>query len=163
MKKEIIYLVLFIVSFLLFVFGFWHIYRPIEEPQQIVIDHYITDIQFDTIYLSHYDTLEYFYKDTIWENGEIEIIEDTMYIPVPISIHEFDTTIFQGDTIHTKIKGILRGFTPSLEELSIHTEITPRTPSYTSSRWSVGMQLGYGITPKGFHPYLGLGVGYRIF
>lgn len=162
MKNDLIDFILLLVSLLLIGYGLYHL-KPNEEPQPIVIDHYIDRVKTDTVWLDHYDTLTYYHKDTVWENGEIVIVEDTIEVPVPISNHQFDTTIYQGDTIETHIKGILRGFNPSLEQLSIHTEITPRTPCLTPSRWSVGVQLGYGITPRGFQPYLGLGVGYNIF
>ena len=30
------------------------------------------------------------------------------------------------------------------------------------SRWSVGMQGGVGMTPKGLQPYIGIGIGYLL-
>lgn len=31
-----------------------------------------------------------------------------------------------------------------------------------ASRFHVGLQAGYGLTPAGFQPYIGLGIGFRI-
>ena len=31
------------------------------------------------------------------------------------------------------------------------------------NRWGVGAQAGYGITPAGFQPYLGVGVSFNLF
>lgn len=162
MKEEIVDFILLLISLVLVAFGLYHL-KHIEEPQQIVVDHYIDKVKTDTIWLDHFDTLEYFNIDTIYENGEIVLIEDTIQVPVPITAEHFDTTIYQGDTIQTQINGVLSGFNTSLEQLSIRTEITPRTPCLTPSRWSIGVQFGYGITPKGFQPYIGVGVGYRLF
>lgn len=30
------------------------------------------------------------------------------------------------------------------------------------SRWGIGIQAGYGMTPKGLQPYLGFGVSFRL-
>ncbi len=58
------------------------------------------------------------------------------------------------------------GYQPRLD--SIHTyrrtatitrEIVRHEPR---SRWSLGAQAGYGLTPRGFQPYIGLGVSFRI-
>ena len=32
-----------------------------------------------------------------------------------------------------------------------------------ASRFHVGLQAGYGLTPAGFQPYIGLGVGFRVW
>lgn len=161
MKEDLIDLVLFIISLALLAFALYHIELP-KEPEPVIINHYIDNVVFDTIWLDRYDTLEYYNVDTIYEGGELVIIEDTIQVPIPITAEHFDTTIYQGDTVRTQINGILSGFNPSLEQLSIHTEITPRTTYLTPSRWSIGMQLGYGVTPKGFQPYIGVGVDYRV-
>lgn len=161
MKEEIFDIILLFIGLALIAFGLYHI-KPNEEPQQIVVDHYIDRIKTDTVWIDHYDTLIYYHQDTVWENGEIVIVEDTVEVPVPISNHLFDTILCQGDTIKTEIKGFLSGYKPSLEQLSVHTEIMQQRPNFKPSRWSIGVQLGYGLTPKGFQPYLGLGIGYKI-
>jgi len=32
-----------------------------------------------------------------------------------------------------------------------------------TSRFSIGLQAGYGLTPAGFQPYIGLGMGFRVW
>lgn len=57
------------------------------------------------------------------------------------------------------------GFMPSLDSLHLY----PRTRIITvrerekPPRWSVGVGAGYGITPKGMLPFLGVSVQYRLF
>lgn len=56
------------------------------------------------------------------------------------------------------------GFRPSLDSLVM----VRRTREYAlprptaQKRWSIGIQAGYGITPRGLQPYIGLGVSFRI-
>ena len=50
-------------------------------------------------------------------------------------------------------------------------EVYPRTlivrqrapPAAKPRRWSMGVQAGYGLTPKGLQPYVGVGVSIRLF
>ena len=47
-------------------------------------------------------------------------------------------------------------------------EVFPRTVVVTrravvGRRWSVGVQGGLGVTPRGVLPYVGVGVGWRLF
>ena len=63
------------------------------------------------------------------------------------------------------------GVMPSLDSLNIfkRTETVTITETITrrekASRWSVGLQggYGYGIKSKQFEPFVGVGVSYRIF
>lgn len=57
------------------------------------------------------------------------------------------------------------GFRPSLDSLVISRSIReyklPRPAG--KKRWNVGIQAGYGVTPRGFQPYIGIGVSFSIF
>lgn len=161
MKNELIDIILLFIGLTLIAFGLYHI-KSNEEPQPIVIDHYIDKVKTDTVWLERYDTIEYFNVDTIYEGGEIVIVEDTIQVPVPITKEHFDTILCQGDSVKTEINGFLSGYKPSLQQLSVHTEIMQQRSSFKPSHWSIGVQLGYGLTPKGFQPYLGLGIGYKL-
>ena len=59
------------------------------------------------------------------------------------------------------------GFHPSLDSIHIypqHEVITiTNTIRQKPKRWSVGLNAGYGITPKGFQPYVGIGVNCSLF
>lgn len=163
MKEEIIDLVLFIVSLLLIGYGLYHLNRPIEEPQQIVIDHYIDIVKTDTVWLDRYDTLTYYHQDTVWENGEIVIVEDTVEVPVPISKSIYSDTL-KTDTTKFSYRMLVEGYNVAIDSLSYHFEYNPSTiQKKTQQRWFFGLQLGYGITQKGFQPYFGVGINYRLF
>lgn len=53
------------------------------------------------------------------------------------------------------------GYQPKLDSIHIYrpaiTITTTKRPKFT-----YGIQAGYGITPKGFQPYLGVGIGYTF-
>lgn len=53
------------------------------------------------------------------------------------------------------------GYKPKLDSIHIYrptiTITTTKRPKFT-----YGIQAGYGITPKGFQPYLGVGIGYTF-
>ena len=59
------------------------------------------------------------------------------------------------------------GYRPQLDSIEVYprTLIVRQTalPAAKPRRWSVGVQGGYGLTPKGLQPYVGVGVGFRIF
>lgn len=162
MKEEIIDLVLFIVSFLLFAFGLYHLNRPIEEPQQIVIDHYIDRVKTDTIWLDRYDTLTYYQCDTIYENDEIVLVADTIQVPVPISKSIFSDTL-KTDTTKFSYRMLVEGYNVAIDSLSYHFEYNPSTTQKkTQQRWFFGLAVGVTYY-EGVKPCIGLGVGYRLF
>ena len=62
-------------------------------------------------------------------------------------------------------KAYVSGYRPRLDSLIFterHYETTKAIPQ-KSSRWSIGLQAGYGITPRGFQPFIGIGVSFRIY
>lgn len=62
------------------------------------------------------------------------------------------------------------GYRPCLDSIKVFSTthyvtktITERLEPPNKRRVSVGMHVGYGLTPKGILPYLGLGVGYNFW
>lgn len=57
------------------------------------------------------------------------------------------------------------GFRPSLDSLVMTRRIREYTlpRSAGTKRWNVGIQAGYGVTPRGFQPYIGIGISFSIF
>lgn len=57
------------------------------------------------------------------------------------------------------------GYNPSLDSIHVyprHEVVTiTNTVRRKPKRWSVGLSAGYGMTPKGFQPYVGAGVTWR--
>lgn len=161
MKNELIDLVLFIVSLLLISYALY-LLKPNEEPQPVIVDHYIDNVIFDTVWLDHYDTLTYYHRDTVYENGEIEIITDTIQVPVPISKSIYSDTL-KTDTTKFSYRMLLEGYNVAIDSLSYHFEYNPSTIQKKSQqRWFFGLAVGVTYY-EGVKPCIGLGVGYKLF
>lgn len=125
------------------------------EPERIVVDHYLTDVKFDTIYNVSHDTIK---LPVIYYNDLTDTITDSIFIELPINEYVFDTTLRQGDTIKTQLSGVIRGFDVSVERLTATTEITRYVAKKEPSRWCYAIGFGYGTGGWGVFT----GIGYRI-
>lgn len=89
--------------------------------------------------------------DSVW-------VHDTLFVSLPLTQKRYT------DSLYT---AWVSGYHPSLDSIYIHrptiyiktTEASPKR----EKRWYFGLQGGVGMTPKGVQPYVGVGVGYRIF
>lgn len=158
MKEKLTDILLFILSITAIIWGAYTLGKGNKEVEYIERyrphDIYLTDIIYDTIYLTRYDTLEYYNYDTIWEAGEIVLVTDTLQVPVPISTSTFDTTVIT-DEIKTQITGQISGFHTSLDLLTINTEITRQEPR-KQLKLAPAIGLGYGTGGFGFFVGIGL-------
>lgn len=98
---------------------------------------------------------------------------DTLYLPP-------EETGIEQDSVKTVIPiervvyddfryyAVISGWHPTLDTLKIYEQIktvykTEEVKVYVEpSRWSVGVQAGYGASPKGLFPYIGVGVQYAL-
>lgn len=82
--------------------------------------------------------------------------QDSADVVVPITQNVYEDSTY---------RAVVSGYNVSLEEMTVfprHEIVTIRQNSKTR-RWSVGIQVGYGITPSGFQPYVGVGVTCNLF
>lgn len=87
------------------------------------------------------------YIDSV--NTISEVVFDTVMVRLPI-----ESKHYEGENYEAWVSG----YEPSLDSISIyHHTIMPKP-----KRWSIGVQGGLGITPKGIQPYLGIGVNFRL-
>lgn len=58
------------------------------------------------------------------------------------------------------------GFRPALDSIHFHPRREVVTVTQTlrgkPKRWGVGIHAGYGMTPRGLQPYIGVGLNYNI-
>lgn len=58
------------------------------------------------------------------------------------------------------------GFRPALDSIHVHPRREVVTVTQTlrgkPKRWGVGVHAGYGVTPHGLQPYIGVGLNYNI-
>lgn len=124
-------------------------------------------VKVDTLYVR--DTLRVkepvFYETRITDTmvvtvTEFEVVHDTAWVQLPREEVEYRDSSY---------RAVVSGFRPRLEELDIYQKekiVTIQTEKVVTvperRRWGVGVQAGYGITPAGFQPYLGVGVSYNL-
>lgn len=123
-------------------------------------------------------------KETVIEQQIVRdttIIRDTVKIPIPkqiiTEVVEYDTIYVEKPTLAipipieektysgTDYKAVVRGYKPRLMSLDIYRTDTLFTINtinkvIKTKRWNltVGAQVGYGYTPRGQLPYVGVGV-----
>lgn len=79
-------------------------------------------------------------------------VRDTLFVEIPIA-----QKIYRSDDFEAYISG----FRPNLDSLFIYPKTVPKTA--VMRRWTVGLSGGYGMTPAGFQPYVGIGFTYRMW
>lgn len=55
-------------------------------------------------------------------------------------------------------RAYVSGFRPALDSLVFERSVTTVTPASKQPRFTLGLQAGYGLTPRGLQPYIGLGL-----
>lgn len=91
--------------------------------------------------------------------GEVSIVkmsEDSLAVAIPISQSLYETDDY---------RAYVSGYNAKLDSIFIMSKITTvriRDP-VKPKRISIGLQAGYGMTPKGFQPYVGIGVSVNLF
>lgn len=87
------------------------------------------------------------YVDSI--NTISEVVFDTIRVRLPI-----ESKHYEGESYEAWVSG----YEPSLDSINVYNHTIVPKPK----RWSIGLQGGVGITPKGIQPYIGVGVSYRL-
>lgn len=60
-------------------------------------------------------------------------------------------------------RAYVSGYRPQLDSIEVYPRTVTRSVQQPVRRWSMGVQAGVGITPRGVLPYAGVGVTYRLF
>ena len=55
------------------------------------------------------------------------------------------------------------GYRARLDSIAVYRQTQTVTVRQKPRRWSIGLQAGYGLTPQGPQPYVGIGVTYRLW
>lgn len=84
------------------------------------------------------------------------ITADSVTVEIPITQREYE-----GDGYHAWISG----YEPKMDSIFVfpqHETVTIREPSRCGKRWGLGVTAGYGYTPKGLQPYVGISLSYNL-
>ena len=88
-------------------------------------------------------------KDTTIVNEVSEVVFDTIQVRLPIESKHYTAESYDA---------WVSGYEPQLDSIKVYQrEVKPK-----QSRWSIGLQGGVGMTPKGLQPYVGIGVAYKL-
>lgn len=155
MKNLIYILGLIIGAFLLSLF-----WRRCADNTEVVSDTIFKVIKVDRPIVRESTIVKYkvvrlpIANDTICVS---DTIKDSVFVEVPIEQKVYS------DSNYT---AWVSGYHPKLDSISItHQEVSFHNRLVNnngSKRLYLGIQVGYGITPRGMQPYLGLGVSYRF-
>ena len=125
------------------------------------------NVKVDTLYVRDTIRLE---KPVIYETR----VTDTMVVEVTdyVVVHDTAFVTLPKEEVEyrdSSYRAVVSGWRPRLEELEIYRRekiVTIQTEKYVpvpeARRWGLGVQAGYGITPRGFQPYLGVGLSYNF-
>lgn len=80
---------------------------------------------------------------------------DSVKVQIQISQKVYEDTLY---------KAYVSGYEPKLDSITIKQKTTYITHTIRDkeSRFRIGLQAGYGLTPKGMMPYFGVGLSYRL-
>lgn len=98
----------------------------------------------DTVMLPSPDTL------TVVERG------DSAEVIIPITQKVYETEDY---------RAYVSGYRATMDSIFIRQQTTTiriREPT-KPQRFSIGLQVGYGMTPKGFQPYAGIGISVNLW
>lgn len=84
-----------------------------------------------------------------------QLRSDSVKVQIPISQKVYEDTLY---------KAYVSGYEPKLDSITIKQKTTYITHTIRDkeSRFRIGLQAGYGLTPKGMQPYFGVGLSYRL-
>lgn len=82
-------------------------------------------------------------------------VNDSVKVQIPISQKVYEDTLY---------RAYVSGYEPNLDSITIKQRTTYITHTIRDkeSRFGIGLQAGYGLTPKGMMPYFGVGLSYRL-
>lgn len=100
-------------------------------------------------------------------NNQLDSIPDTGYIAVGIIPEDSDSVtislpITQKVYRDSTYTAYVSGFDAKLDSISVYSKMITVTKREPPPAFTFGVQAGYGITPAGMQPYIGLGVQYNF-
>ncbi len=106
----------------------------------------------DTTFIETRTTLTY----GTGAGGEPRPCQDSVAVEIPITQKHYRDSTYEA---------WVSGFSQNLDSIRVY----PRTETITirdykpPNRWHLGLTAGYAYTPRGFQPYIGIGISYSLF
>lgn len=82
-------------------------------------------------------------------------LTDTVFVSLPKEQRVYEDSAY---------RAVVSGYRPSLDSIQVYQQhsVVKVTKREAPPRWSLGLQGGVGVTPKGVQPYFGVGITYRL-
>lgn len=129
-------------------------------PETVVIERVDTLFVHDTITAYKPTPVNVYVVDTLWYEVPIYKGRDTLYVEAPLPKVR---KVYQDSTYRAVISGVM----PSLDTISVFRKTVyidkVQTVYAQPSRWSLGVQAGYGASKDGLSPYIGVGIQYQLW
>jgi opacity protein-like surface antigen len=128
----------------------------------------------DTTYIEKYNTLPIAKAEKIIKYVTIPStkpdlgLDDSTKNDTAIVLPVVQKTYTDDSTYTAYVSGLKHEEYPKLDSIITRQRTITNTITQSirikekRSRWSIGIQGGYGLTPKGFQPYIGAGIEYSI-
>ena len=151
---------LYIIGLIIGAFLLSLVWRRCADNTEVVSDTIIKVIKVDRPIVRESTIVNYEVVRLPRANDTIcvsDTIKDSVFVQVPIEQKVYS------DSNYT---AWVSGYHPRLDSISItHQEVSFHNKLVNnngSKRLYLGIQVGYGITPRGMQPYIGLGVSYKF-
>ena len=153
-----------IIAVLCFIAGLFLCQKCYPPKAEIEIRERVdTLFVYDTVKITEPVIVDRVIKDTMFvevPTEDIVVVHDTTYVQLPREYVTYKDSMY---------RAVVSGYIPRLEEIEIYPKkeiITIQTEKVITvpkpTRFGIGVQAGYGVTPKGFQPYVGVGISYNI-
>lgn len=89
------------------------------------------------------------------------VVRDSIVIRDSVAVVPITQKMYRDSTYTAWVSG----FHPSLDSIHVQARtitVQAQPLKVQVKRWGVGIQGGYGFTPKGLQPYIGVGINYNI-
>lgn len=93
-------------------------------------------------------------QDSLIEREASIVTQDCVKVQIPISQKVYQDSLY---------KAYVSGYRAELDSIFIYNKETTITIKHKPKRWHIGVGAGYGMTLKGFQPYVGVTFSYSIF
>ena len=95
----------------------------------------------------------------------LPVVRDTVAVVCEVGKDsaEVEIPIIQKRYADSTYTAWVSGYRPSLDSIHVYRQKEFVTIKEKQRRWNVGVTAGYGVTPKGLQPFVGLGVSWRVF
>lgn len=167
MKKSLFILILLLIASIVANVLLWK-RSQVEEHREIYIDtiQYRQPVPVDSIVLRYVTE-----KLPVADNPSISVdtvsidtlavvtsqeTKDSVEVILPITQKGYEDSTF---------RAYVSGYHPAIDSINIFRRnevVYIRSPT-KPKRWGIGIQVGYGITPKRAEPYIGIGISYNLF